>query len=78
MFEKLRYFSINFRSKSPISNGDIGANKPDLGGPNSGPGGGNAEEEAQRPHLTEEEIKVIYEKLLSKYQNGIVHIVPQK
>ena len=40
-----------------MGNGDIGSDKPNLGGPNSVPGGGNAEIEA-RPQLTEEELKV--------------------
>ena len=40
-----------------MGNGDIGSDKPNLGGPNSVPGGGNAETEA-RPQLTEEELKV--------------------
>merc|ERR1712223_1870011 len=39
-----------------MGNGDIGSDKPNLGGPNSVPGGGNAEIEA-RPKLTEEELK---------------------
>ena len=38
-----------------MGNGDIGSDKPNLGGPNSVPGGEVIE---ARPQLTEEELKV--------------------
>ena len=46
-----------------MGNGDITGNKQDLG-PNSRPGGGNADDapQAVAPQLTEEELKVIYAK----------------
>ena len=44
-----------------MGNGDITGNKQDLG-PNSRPGGGNADDapQAVAPQLTEEELKVIH------------------
>ena len=58
----IAYFFHVFRSKSPMGNGDIGGNKQDLGGPNSRPGGGNADDAPQNQvapqQLTEEELKV--------------------
>ena len=55
------------RSKSPITNGDTGGNKPDGRGADGtgGPGGPNRQispssSEAGLRNLTEEEIKVLY------------------
>lgn len=58
------FFVHRSRPKSPNVNGDV-PHKADLG-PNSGPGGAHTEEEP-RPHLTEEELKVLFIQLQHAY-----------